>query len=1224
MRNLKRALSLTLASVMLLGMMVVGSSAAGFPDVDEKDNVEAIEVLQAVAVMVGDKDTGNFRPDAPVSRAEMAVIMSNLLGLTTSYYVSTCPFTDVSGSYDWARGPVGACYATGVISGRTATTFDPSATVTAVEAAAMMMRALGYFKYTEDYAGGFNLAVVTQANKIGLFSGIEGDATSPLTRNQVAKLTLNALQANLVDFTGTPGIEVNGVKIGYKPEYTFRSGTDRKYFAISSQGNTTDGTTNQAYIQLGEQRYNGDLRLIDTAADDFDRPARHWEYDGKEIGIYAKDELLQAEYTTGISGKDLYNLLSAATIKEYEVTYYVDGKVDDTIKASNMIRTNDRTYDTTGKGVLTQVFVDNTKKEITIVSINTFLAKATADYNAKKGTLSVEVYAPDQTSTSKPNPTTKTIEVEEVPGIEDYKKDDYFLVNWAEIGSGSGTNGKYEIVAVSVPETQSDVKITKYSEESYVVTGGTQYDYAKRGIYKNELGIYTSGSLKDHSYILYFDQYGYIAGVREFEGTKNYLFLTAYDGTGSHMGIKTYPGAAVFLDGTMEEIQINVTDTNKNLTWKNNTGVTAPIDATNYPVLNKGDNQYNRWFTYTTTTKNGSTVYTLKPVITYTLNDGKTAIETITNFWAEQEADATKELKINSGSVRVDADVASKVGAGDPKNKRAYGNDDSVYLTMEINEVSKDEASSGDDLGLTKVTGTYTGVQDVDLKVYNQTDNTLEEDSGIIAVFDEDLYIIGAVVVGEDNSSSDSYIYILDKAKNERYDAEADCTFWEMDAVVDGVITTVTVKDKYGNMKDEVNSITGTDNPGKDCLVKVTYDKDGYITDIPVIEPNDVATDDRYSAADYTNDIEDGYGANASDFKTYSVKYAAGTTDDKPKTGDFYRTGRTLFNDTKTADGNYDAGITLGKDGKVIVVQNDRTVKGQKDKRVWDEFSDLQSAIDWLANSKTFTGHVSAVLNDNGSAKYIVFNGTDRLDTVDDNGSDKIDALVWLNDDGSVNITATESPTPETIADLVRSTRKESNIASVKYDAKAGAATIEYTDGRKDVTVPVTLNKVTEKLLAAAAWMQDIQAKIDEKNGTYAMISFRGNTMTAYSSDGYAYLSNGADSHAVGTASQATSDFVGFLVALYEDGATQITYGSKDYTWADAETTASKWVNGSNTLAKDVVTAMGTALDVQNMDGTTGTQTARILLKVTDKDGVVHNMNFVITVEDTGAPDINP
>ncbi len=64
MRNLKRALSLTLASVMLLGMMVVGAGAASYPDVDENDNVEAIEVLQAVQVMRGD-DKGNFNPDSP-------------------------------------------------------------------------------------------------------------------------------------------------------------------------------------------------------------------------------------------------------------------------------------------------------------------------------------------------------------------------------------------------------------------------------------------------------------------------------------------------------------------------------------------------------------------------------------------------------------------------------------------------------------------------------------------------------------------------------------------------------------------------------------------------------------------------------------------------------------------------------------------------------------------------------------------------------------------------------------------------------------------------------------------------------------------------------------------------------------------------------------------------------------------------------------------------------
>ena len=151
MRNLKRALSLTLASVMLLGMMVVGSSAAGFPDVTEEDNVEAIEVLKAVDVMIGD-DNGNFGPNDPVNRSQMAVVMAKLLNLDYQYYESSCIFWDVP---TWARGYVGACYAKGIVSGYGGTTYGAADTVTAVQAASMMMRALGYFQNAEDYKGSF-------------------------------------------------------------------------------------------------------------------------------------------------------------------------------------------------------------------------------------------------------------------------------------------------------------------------------------------------------------------------------------------------------------------------------------------------------------------------------------------------------------------------------------------------------------------------------------------------------------------------------------------------------------------------------------------------------------------------------------------------------------------------------------------------------------------------------------------------------------------------------------------------------------------------------------------------------------------------------------------------------------------------------------------------------------------------------------------------------------
>ena len=67
MRNLKRALSLLLSSTLVLGMLVMGGSAAGYKDVDaSNDHQEAIEVLQAVGIMTGDQN-GNFNPDGSIT-----------------------------------------------------------------------------------------------------------------------------------------------------------------------------------------------------------------------------------------------------------------------------------------------------------------------------------------------------------------------------------------------------------------------------------------------------------------------------------------------------------------------------------------------------------------------------------------------------------------------------------------------------------------------------------------------------------------------------------------------------------------------------------------------------------------------------------------------------------------------------------------------------------------------------------------------------------------------------------------------------------------------------------------------------------------------------------------------------------------------------------------------------------------------------------------------------
>ena len=290
MRNLKRALSLTLASVMLLGMMVVGSSAAGYPDVAEDDNVEAIEVVQSVGVMVGDEN-GNFRPGDSVSRAEMAVVMGKLLNLDYNYYSATCPFTDVSGVYDWARGWVGAAAANGIVSGRGDGIYDPAATVTAVEAASMMMRALGYFKYQNDYADGFEVSTVRLGTTIGIFDGVGSSATEPMTRNQVAQMVLNALQSAVVEPDGNTINLTTPDGVVYTGKVNYVSVTSAKSFAtaISRTQATSVGSQNDGWIvELGERLYDGDLKLTDHTIDAFGRPSRYWEYKGNAIGTYAK------------------------------------------------------------------------------------------------------------------------------------------------------------------------------------------------------------------------------------------------------------------------------------------------------------------------------------------------------------------------------------------------------------------------------------------------------------------------------------------------------------------------------------------------------------------------------------------------------------------------------------------------------------------------------------------------------------------------------------------------------------------------------------------------------------------------------------------------------------------------------------------------------------------------------------------------------------------------
>lgn len=273
MRNLKRALSLALSTVMLMGMMVVGTSAASYPDVKASHDAEAIEVMQAIGVMVGD-EKGNFNPDQKVTRAEAAVVIAKLMDLgVVDFKGADLSFTDVP---EWAASFVAACQVEGIVSGYSATQFGSNDSVTAVQYALMVMKTLGYFQYESDYGEDWTLAVAKQAGKIDLFDGVDVSVNAPLTREQVARITLNALEAAMVESDGT-GLTVKG------DGFEVTTGAV-KYYKLTNNNNSID----DEYKTLGEDLFNKDLKKT-SARDDLGRPGTKWTYKGDKVGIYADE-----------------------------------------------------------------------------------------------------------------------------------------------------------------------------------------------------------------------------------------------------------------------------------------------------------------------------------------------------------------------------------------------------------------------------------------------------------------------------------------------------------------------------------------------------------------------------------------------------------------------------------------------------------------------------------------------------------------------------------------------------------------------------------------------------------------------------------------------------------------------------------------------------------------------------------------------------------------------
>lgn len=139
----------------------------------------AIQVVAAKGAIVG-KSEGKFAPKDKVTRAEFAKMLIRALDLDNGSAKEN--FADVSAS-DWHAPYIAAAAGLKIINGRSASKFDPNATITRAEMATMIARALKVTKGAADVAD-VNAALKGFADA-GKISATLKDGVAFATTNQI-------------------------------------------------------------------------------------------------------------------------------------------------------------------------------------------------------------------------------------------------------------------------------------------------------------------------------------------------------------------------------------------------------------------------------------------------------------------------------------------------------------------------------------------------------------------------------------------------------------------------------------------------------------------------------------------------------------------------------------------------------------------------------------------------------------------------------------------------------------------------------------------------------------------------------------------------------------------------------------------------------------------------------------------------------------------------------
>ena len=507
---------------------------------------------------------------------------------------------------------------------------------------------------------------------------------------------------------------------------------------MANTGKADGNIDKDGKMQFAE-KYFTDLKEFDST-DDFYRPATQWKIKSEEVGKYT--DTADLTYTKKVESGDIYKDLDLGdTIAAKNVSVYVNGEeaaaAEVAIKKGSEDAIGDKTG-SKGNGVLTEVFYDKDDDSVVITQIVTYVGEINKTVKATAKKDAYVVLTPETSANGNVSaPVNQNGDRYKNLEFEtDEKFDDDTYVLYTYSFKADEVKSVVAAEKVEGYVSKTINKTNDLDQNNGMTIAGTDYKMSKANA-GDALG---NVSVKN-DYTVYLDQYGYIIYVEEIKEIGNYALLLATANKGSFIGDKAQ---LLLTDGTTKFV---TTDENYH------TGSKAIANNTIVTFRENSDGTY----TLKAVTKNGGTKENGNNETSFVMKNDKAGIV------IETVSSKDTVVTANSASVFV---VADKLTGSNVPASLADIDDWTSYTGIK----NAPSVSGGN------------------VKVYYYC-----KSNSMVTV----MFVVPASGATVEDDAKNSVFFAKESVSDLIHDENGD--YFEYNAIVDGKITTVKVKDTTTN-----------------------------------------------------------------------------------------------------------------------------------------------------------------------------------------------------------------------------------------------------------------------------------------------------------------------------------------------------------------------------------------------------------------------------------------